>query len=756
MKTKHQTPDSPPGSTSRRGFLQSVVTTSLVGASGAGAMNPATLHAASAHAASASAAEHGVLSLDELSGDWMRMGALGIYPAINNFWGALGATDNLLAVTDLTFPPFSQGLHSGYLRINGEELKAEESRWYAYQILRRTRTKDLEVESTVRMVFENRGVLFRLKLLGLQSYSQLVEVSVDLNGFIARYDSDWAFRFPRPHELSYTGHMVPRNDFGVEFSASVVAEGAVLLVRHARSRARVAFAFRHKPEQLEAVWTHGRAEWRILVMGASNGPHEQQTLDYVMAVGSTDDEAVSLARQWAADFEPTFAAAKTQWEKRYAQVFVPGNNFYSGNLPVLTTSDEAMRRVYYMGIVSRLQLLRTNLPIQPRVIVTAGPQFAVTVTYFWDNTLLLMSMLDPEMTKQQLKRWLTLDISKYYAQDCLSGEGRGVWYSANYLSVFGLLQGYLRVTGDYGLLDERAGGNTVLEHMKGLVTGWKQLVSKTGQLADYGEPKNLLECDSKYMHGVASLNAANVGMMRSFASLLEWRGDAAGAADLRQSANSLAAAVLKLYVPGEGVWFAAQPNGQLLKVRHVYDFITTVRWMLEDLPVGMIRDMVSFVQRELMTEWWMRALSLEDPAASGSDRPDHGPMGAYDEWPALTLEAFCKLGQRQRALDAFYRFEKVTHEGPYAQAHEVLGTHYSDPVRIAGRGAMTTHTMIGTVYSELIVSSFFGFQPDWQGNRMLVKPCLPPGFEGKLTGLPYRGKHYDLIAGASGVTSKEA
>ena len=85
----------------------------------------------------------------------------------------------------------------------------------------------------------------------------------------------------------------------------------------------------------------------------------------------------------------------------------------------------------------------------------------------------------------------------------------------------------------------------------------------------------------------------------------------------------------------------------------------------------------------------------------------------------------------------------------------MLGTHYCDPVRIAGRGAMTTHTMIGTVFSELIVSSFFGFQPDWQGNRMLVKPCLPPGFEGKLTGLPYRGKHYDLIAGANGVTVKE-
>jgi hypothetical protein len=242
--------------------------------------------------------------------------------------------------------------------------------------------------------------------------------------------------------------------------------------------------------------------------------------------------------------------------------------------------------------------------------------------------------------------------------------------------------------------------------------------------------------------------------MRSLAELLEWRGDAAGAAELRASAKSLAAAVLKLYVPVEGVWLAAQPTGNFLKVRHVYDFITVVKWMWEDLSPQMQREMVAFVQRELLTEWWMRALSLADPAAPGSDRPDHGPMGAYDEWPALTLEAFCKLGCGKEALEAFYRFARVTHEGPYAQAHEVLGTHYGDPVRIAGRGAMTTHTMIGTVFSELIVSSFFGFQPDWQGKRLLVEPCLPPGFTGKLTGLPFRGKHYDLAAGPGGVTAQ--
>jgi hypothetical protein len=719
---------------SRRRFLQGLMVTSLASTSCPSAMHSVTMRGAPA----SGPCEEGVLSLDALSGDWMRMSALGNYPALDNFWGALQVTDNLLAIRHLTFPPFSQLAHSGNLRINGELMQAQESRWYAYQILRRSRRADLEVESSVRMVFEGRGVLFRISLRNLLCTAQQVEASADLMGAVGRFDSGWDWAFP-----------VPRDPDEDEFEATLAAGGTVMLIRDAKSSARVAFAFVQRPDRLEPEDDHGCATWKVTVNAG-----EERTVEFVMAVGNSDGECESLAGKWATEFEPTFSTAKTQWEKRYAEAFVPHNGFYSGNLPALTTSDEKMRRVYYMGILSRLQMLRTNLPVQPRIIVTGAPQYAVTVAYFWDNTLFLMSLLDPQMMKQQLKGWLALDIYKCYAEDYVSGEGRGVWYSANNLSIFGLLQGYLRVTGDYGLLNEKTAGKTVLEHMKGLATGWKQLVPVNGQLADYGWAKNLLECDPTYIHQVASLNAANVGMMRMVADLLEWRGDARGAAELRQDAKTLAAAVLKLYVPVEGVWNCAQPDGRLIKVRHVYDFVTIVKWMAADLSLSMRREMVAFVRRELFTENWMRALSLEDPAASESDRPDHGPMGAYDEWPALTLEAFCKLGYGREALDAFYRFEKVTHEGPYAQSHELLGRNWDDPVRVAERGWQTTHGMMGTTFSELIIGSFFGFQPDWQGKQMLTEPCLPPGFKGKLTALPYRGKHYDLTAGPKGVTAK--
>ncbi len=729
-KSGHPDEAIPGADSSRRGFLQGMMAAALACTTGPAAAGQEL----TAGDAGSSDLGGGVLSLDELAGDWKRLATLANYPAINNFWGALQITGNLLAVTELTFPPFSQGMDSGNLSLNGAEATAHESRWYAYQILRRTRTRNLELESSVRMVFENRGVLFRLKLKNLTEVAQPAELKADLRGFVGRYDTGWSFRFPRPQDPG-------------EFAASLAAGGSLLLVRHLKSPARVAFAFAEKPGRLESAGHFGRAIWNFTLH-----PGQERTLDYVMAVGNRDDEALSLGRRWAAGFNSAFETAKGDWARRYARVFEPGNNFYSGSLPVLSTPDEAMRRVYYMGVVSRLQLLRTNLPVQPRVVVTGGPQFAVTVTYFWDNTSFLMSMLDPQMMRQQLKRWLTLDIFRWYAQDCLSGEGRGRWYSANNVSVFALLSGHLRVTGDYRLLDEKAGGRTVLEHLVRLATGWKQLVPKGGQLADYGAANNLLECDPTYIHAVASLNAANVGMMRSLANLLEWRGQARQAADLRREAKKLARAVLQLYVPKEGVWYCRQPDGRRFKVRHVYDFVTVVRWMAEDLSPSMRREMVAFVERELLTEYWMRALSLEDPAAPRSDRPDHGPMGAYDEWPALTLEGLVQLGRRKQALDAFYRFEGVTREGPYAQAHEILGRQWDDPVRVASRGPMTTHNMIGSVFPELILRSFFGFQPDWRGKQVLAEPALPAGFRARLRGLPYRGRLYDLSAGPRGVS----
>jgi len=70
------------------------------------------------------------------------------------------------------------------------------------------------------------------------------------------------------------------------------------------------------------------------------------------------------------------------------------------------------------------------------------------------------------------------------------------------------------------------------------------------------------------------------------------------------------------------------------------------------------QEMATFVSTELLTDTWMRALSPKDAAAKASDRTDHGPYGAYDGWPPLTVAAFARLGEAhtQEEPSSLFRF----------------------------------------------------------------------------------------------------
>ena len=88
------------------------------------------------------------------------------------------------------------------------------------------------------MVFEGRGVLFRLKKRNLLSSAQQVEASTNLMGSIGRYDSGWDWALPGPGYYD-------------NFIAALAAGGTALLIRHANSPARVVFAFSLKPDRWE-------------------------------------------------------------------------------------------------------------------------------------------------------------------------------------------------------------------------------------------------------------------------------------------------------------------------------------------------------------------------------------------------------------------------------------------------------------------------------------------------------------------------
>eukprot|EP01051_Picozoa_sp_SAG22_P010739 SAG22_NODE_983_length_6163_cov_8.370053_2_plen_409_part_00 len=273
-----------------------------------------------------------------------------------------------------------------------------------------------------------------------------------------------------------------------------------------------------------------------------------------------------------------------------------------------------------------------------------------------------------------------------------------------------------------------------------------------------------------YTHKVAALNAANAWMMRGSAIVAEGRGDSARAAVLRQLADNVSALVrTKLYVAGDengGYFQAEQPGGNRVPVRHVIDFISIATSLADDLSPMQKRQMSGFVKRELLTETWMRALSLNDSSllhpSANSDRKDHGPLGAYDGWPGETVQAFAMIGEYKAALDLVRTMAAAYDDGPGGQAHQVF-TQNGKTLRPTRKAAADQQwfELAGSVAANRVITGLFGVEPPLELNSAGEAPSFlrdataPRGFKGTLAGLRLRGKIYTVESGIGGLTIRE-
>ena len=668
-----------------------------------------------------------VPSLDELSAEWMDVSTLRNHPSVCNFIGGLKTTGNLTAFDCLTLPPDAQGGSAGELLLDGKPLAAVESRWLPYEVRRRTSVNGVTLESTIRMPFEQPGVLTRLTLRNNASEPRTMNLALECNGHIRQFEPQHWNRWDTPRP----------GDGG--FAASVAEDGRGINIADNESPARVSWAFVQKPLTLQAHGEKGTAQWVITL-----APGQKAELEYVFGIGK------GVAARWAADFGGQFDAAKAQYQARWQAAFTPGNRDFSGHLPTLITEDARIRRVYYHGALVPLLMCRVNLPASRRCFVTAGPEWANTLMYFWDTEMWanLWAFLEPVTMKELVTKWLGMNLQACYALDCMSGKGAGPWYAANDWSVFRAVEAYLGVTGDGDFLKQPVADKTVLEHLERLATTYTNRISADSPLADYGGAENLLECAPSYIHRIPAYNGANVYMLQRVAQLLDRARANQRAAKLRAQADKLLPAVLDLYEPSLGVWNSLHRDGRKVQLRHCLDYIVIGQALENSLSTGMKSEMTAFVERELLTDTWMRAMSLKDPAAAKSDRPDHGPMGSYDGWPPLTMDVMCRFGDFKKAADFMRRTEAVTREGCFAQAHEFVG----GLVRTAHRDGQDANEGCGAAFAEVVIRGMFGYRPDLCGDDLkLFAPDAPRGFTGQLLHVPYHGSLYTIQSDDKGV-----
>jgi hypothetical protein len=736
-----------------------------------------------------------VPTLDEMSSVWIHADTIANFPSLRNFRGQAITNRDLTSISWLAAPPYSGGYHTGILKVNGETVITQSYKWSVYNALRKSQLPGLDIISDTRLVFGDNGALWRIDFENTTGQEITIDVDLDVIGFISRYDTDWQWWYPFPslranekeafeddlisvflenlHEMKKVRDSIGIHPVSPDWPDDsmimhsnfykATGEENSILVKDLNSTALTVFNFKQKPDNISLKNAGGSVSWKLKI--PANG---SKTISYSMSFGSDTEAVAKSAAAWSGNFENTFASVKNQWEEKWKELFTPNNSFVSGNFPILETGEPKVRRVYYMSAVTMLYLTHTNFPIMKRVVLTGGPRWGASIMFYWDTTSwrTIGATADPEMMKENLKGWLTINIDKYYGRDYLGGKGVGNGYVANYWAIFQMLHEYLVVSGDYAFLEEVIDGESVLGHMHNMAYNWQNL-SKENQegyegdiykLADFGDdPWMLLEAVPTYIHVVASFNAGYVGMMKLLAGMYEKLGDADKAAIVKKDAHDMAKRVLQLYA-GDGTWYSLFPNNKKVEIRHSLDFHFIGRYMADELDENMKEQMLTFVEEELLTNSWMRAQSLSDPAAENSDRPDHGPLGAYDGWPLNTMEAMYHMGYPEKAMDFYRAVYPVTLEGNWAQAHELWGENKKNKnarVRGAERGWHIRDAASGIGFANVMLREFFGFMPRFMEGNPLDKPGMVRSIRGKMHHVPYQGKFYTITSNNEGLSMVE-
>jgi len=573
-------------------------------------------------------------------------------PGLTNFLGTAQVDLDVFAIRSVNFPPYSHGdCITGQLYVDGRLARSYggsvEVVWRPDHVVRSTVVDGLTLRSVTACAPGRPAVVVQLEVSGAPGRS--VRLGFALDSTATRSPSGWLK--PEPPSEPNTLTTVDDRVVGTGESGSAVSlQGLDVPASVDRS-------------MLEAT---------VVLDGSGRA-----RVGYVHVLAGDLAEATTHYDACVADVPAVFAGAEEAWDKALADAFDPAGDGFSGSLPILETSNEALRKLYWWGVLGVVWFRRDNpASVIGRTYDTLMPRYWQTTTFIWDYSLssLTHALLDPEPMRRHIEHWIDLDTHAHFGTEWLTGGPVGYWYSVNDFAMTRLVRDYVRFTGDDDFLTASVGKGeahkAVAEHLDDWATAWRGLRGEHA-LADYGGIDNLLECVSSYVHEVASFNAANVWCLRVAAEVAARSGDDDRASLLRKEADEQAGHVNELYIEGAGFWHARQPDGSLVPVRHCYDFNIVGTTIAGDLSESQRTEMVSFFQRELQTPTWMRALSPYDADAAFSLRPDHQWNGAYPAWPADAGRALFALGRGDVVLDWLPGLARSANQGPCGQAHFV-------------------------------------------------------------------------------------
>ncbi|MGA7306430.1 MAG: hypothetical protein WBW88_16240, partial [Rhodothermales bacterium] len=119
-------------------------------------------------------------------------------------------------------------------------------------------------------------------------------------------------------------------------------------------------------------------------------------------------QALALYDELASNPKGEIERATADWNAELKALFTPNNDRYSGHLPEIETSDEDIRKLYWMGACGVAYFKRDSPhSVMGRTYDTLMPKYWQTVTFLWDYFLSsgVHAQLDPDVMKKYLEHW---------------------------------------------------------------------------------------------------------------------------------------------------------------------------------------------------------------------------------------------------------------------------------------------------------------------------------------------------------------
>jgi hypothetical protein len=574
--------------------------------------------------------------------------------------------------------------------------------WHPFHVDRSGSIQGIAIQSTTMLVPGTRAGLVEVTLKNLDERPRTVPVSITASGTLDR--SEW-WEFGAPRSKTAT--------------ARQVADGILRLNQGAQ-----AIVLR---SSLDIRWDDSRLFGRVSI---SLPPAGSAKLHVVFAIGPPA-EAQSQCERIAANPERAMADTRGAYAARVNDLFQ--------KLPELESGNAALKRLYNRSLV-HFVMNRWDVPefVLHPYYSTGSVMGGCVCDYLWNfgENWEILPLYDPDAAKAHIKKFLSLDMTRHFAFEPVTGRAFGPWYMVNQEKIIGLIYYYVKNTGDMAFLKDIVLGKTVLEHVIANAM-YGDDPAKPVALIDYGPSNSHLELRRglPYNHVMPDLNGRRYENYLMASRLAEAAGKPVP--QLAQRAEQLKAVLKRTLWNEKTRWFDFQDDKGRKDTRYTVQVFKLFGSKILDAEqeAGLLEHLNS--QTEFLSEFGLHSLSKTDPAYDPADVDNGGP-GACTCFPPQIAERLYKAGRFDAAENLFQRIlwwgDRLPYWGDSIVADK---TDYRKDTPLQC-------TIDGATVAQAIIFGMFGVRAEFNGD-IRIDP-RPPKFAPRmeLRGLRIRGHVVDI------------